>query len=412
MEHKISTILLYLVLICIFGFIIGQHMTKVLYPIKEGARTLPRPVINPIVDENTWDFEPSPPYQGETINQMIDRYIAMYFNKEGVPYVNTIQLYSEYCVNKGNVSEENKRKLTDIGYYFLNIVIPNIPKVKVPKPLEHWPPIQYSNQSIFNVLIRPTPTYEIYKGQYYDPSYISAYTNSNQGGGRNIWDNFFGDDGVQAIKGSGESSSSDGGQQTNEGNTGDCNDKLTKQCGYSCPNECLKGSATAWARVQEIEDENRKKELDGQQGLSGVKNRSKNRYQNYKQDTGVPNTVFLPGGTNTLIIGSTEVDGYRITDEEQTSSVTTLNDQINMFIKNYFIESGPNKGKPTQKAINLFNAYFQYKQPMDDIHMNKLRDVVYYFMQVIIPGLPTQSLPRSYVEWRPIVWLSRSEKTN
>ena len=54
--------------------------------------------------------------------------------------------------------------------------------------------------------------------------------------------------------------------------------------------------------------------------------------------------------------------------------------------------------------------YFQYKTPMDDIHMNKLRDVVYYILQVIVPGLPTDALPRSYVEWRPIVWLSRSSE--
>ena len=39
-----------------------------------------------------------------------------------------------------------------------------------------------------------------------------------------------------------------------------------------------------------------------------------------------------------------------------------------------------------------------------------MRDVVYYVLQVIIPGLPTNKLPRSYVEWRPIVWISRSEK--
>ena len=114
---------------------------------------------------------------------------------------------------------------------------------------------------------------------------------------------------------------------------------------------------------------------------------------------------------DTLIIGSAEIDGYMITDEEQTSTETTLNDQIDAFIKDFFIEKGPNKNKPTQKAIDMFNMYFQYKKPMDDIHMNKMRDVIYYMLQVILPGLPTASLPRSYVEWRPIVWLSLSERT-
>ena len=44
--------------------------------------------------------------------------------------------------------------------------------------------------------------------------------------------------------------------------------------------------------------------------------------------------------------------------------------------------------------------------------MNKLRDMVYYILQIIIPGLPTDQLTRSYVAWRPIVWMSRSEKRN
>ena len=61
--------------------------------------------------------------------------------------------------------------------------------------------------------------------------------------------------------------------------------------------------------------------------------------------------------------------------------------------------------------IDLFNM-LKEKQPMDNIHMNKMRDIVFYVLQVIIPGLPTRALPRSYVEWRPIVWLSRSEKSS
>ena len=122
-------------------------------------------------------------------------------------------------------------------------------------------------------------------------------------------------------------------------------------------------------------------------------------------------SVYGSGGSNTLIIGSAEIDGYQITDEPQTSNSTSLNDKIIAFIKEYFIEEGIHKNKPTQKAINTFNMYFQDRSPMDGIHMNKMRDVVYYILQVIVPGLPTNSLPRSYVEWRPIVWLSLSERS-
>ena len=115
-------------------------------------------------------------------------------------------------------------------------------------------------------------------------------------------------------------------------------------------------------------------------------------------------------GSNVLIIGDVTVDGYQTTDVDVDNNITLLNENVNTFINDYFIESGPNQGKPTQKAIDAFELYFnQNKTPMDGIHMNKMRDLVYYILQSIIPGLPTVQLPRAYVEWRPIHWLSRSE---
>ena len=148
----------------------------------------------------------------------------------------------------------------------------------------------------------------------------------------------------------------------------------------------------------------------GDESSSLAYNTNTNGSQWDSNNSTIGNTQMLPGASNTLIIGSAEIDGYATTDEEQTSSDTTLNDKVDAFIKEFFINKGPNKNKPTKKAIDMFNMYFQYKKPMDDIHMNKMRDAVYYILQVIIPGLPTSTLPRSYVEWRPIVWLSLSER--
>ena len=56
---------------------------------------------------------------------------------------------------------------------------------------------------------------------------------------------------------------------------------------------------------------------------------------------------------------------------------------------------------------------------MDENHKNKLRDVVYYFMQIIVPGLPqgtvsddctTNTFGTAFVEWIPIKWLSLTER--
>ena len=96
-------------------------------------RTLPRPVINPPVKEEPKENKSAPFRPGETMNQMIDRYKDKYFEKDGIPLESTIQLYVNYCVNQGNVTDENKRKLTDIGYYLLNIFIPNLPTSQNPE---------------------------------------------------------------------------------------------------------------------------------------------------------------------------------------------------------------------------------------------------------------------------------------
>jgi uncharacterized membrane protein YgcG len=401
MDEIILTSLLYLIIICFLGHLIINYCLK--SSIREGARTLPRPVIHPELNEPLYKFKPSPPYYGETLDQMIDRYINMYFDKRGLPYMNTIQLYVDNCVNKGNVTEENKSKLNDIGYYFLNIVIPNIQSVKNPVPEQNWPAIKWSGMNTFKVSIQPTPTYLIYKGQPYKDSYFSRYHSSMAENGGQI-------DPTGGSSSGGSSGTRGGGGGGSSGDSGSeiCDSDDLGSCGIGCPSSCLDGIAASWYKQQQDESSSSK---DGKDGSSSSNNTDGSQWDD-KNRSNIGNTQRLPGGNNnTLIIGSAEIDGYVITDEEQTSSETTLNDKIDAFIKEFFIEKGPNKNRPTQKAIDVFNMYFQYRKPMDDIHMNKMRDVVYYILQVILPGLPTSSLPRSYVEWRPIVWLSLSERT-
>ena len=401
MNEFIFTSIIYLIIICFLGHLIINYCFKP--SIREGARTLPRPVIHPEINEPLYKFKPSPPYFGETLDQMIDRYINMYFDKRGIPYINTIQKYADLCVNKGNVTEENKSKLNDIGYYLLNIVIPNIQSVKNPTPEQNWPPIKWSGMNTFKVTIQPTPTYLIYKGQPYSNSYRTGYYSSlaDNGGVIDATEGNIGNRGSSGTRGSGHGSGTGGNKN--------CGNDELNSCGIGCPSSCLDGIAASWYKEQQDNDKAGKSGSDGSgQYSDDMLNFSQWEDRNSSK---LGNIQTLPGGSNTLIIGSAEIDGYMITDEEQTSTETTLNDQIDAFIKDFFIEKGPNKNKPTQKAIDMFNMYFQYKKPMDDIHMNKMRDVIYYMLQVILPGLPTASLPRSYVEWRPIVWLSLSERT-
>lgn len=405
-KNNIFTKIVYIILVLLFGFILGNYLTKSNFLTFENMRTLPRPVINPPVKEEPKENKSAPFRPGETMNQMIDRYKDKYFEKDGIPLESTIQLYVNYCVNQGNVTDENKRKLTDIGYYLLNIFIPNLPTSQNPEPKENWPPIQWSNHSIFNVLIAPTPTYKVIRGQRYMDSYMSAYSASSSGGGGNIFGflNDFGGSGNQGDFNSGDDSTGQG-----QANTDECDDEPEGKCGIGCPSSCLSGAFAPYLDQQD-EDGSDSSKKDGNDGANKYSDSDYyNRYTNSNNNSNSGNRIPLPGGANMLVIGSANIDGYVITDEKQTSDASTLNDQINEMIDTYFISSGPNQNRPTQKMIDLFNQ-MKEKQAMDEIHMNKMRDMVYYILQVIIPGLPTSKLPRSYVEWRPIVWISRSEK--
>jgi hypothetical protein len=407
METKtIYLTVLYITLVCFFGYIIGCYFANT-NVVREGARTYPRHVINPITKEDILDIKPLPPYYGETLNQFIDKIIAQYFDKRGYPYTNTIEKYSDLCIENtageklGVTTEINKRKLTDIGYYILNIVIPNIQTVDNPRPNVAWPAIQWTNDPTFNTQVQPTATYKIYKGQAWS-SYSNemdadktAEANSDNNNNNN----------------SNTSSSSDG--------DGDNNDSPAtsplcglyednSNCRLTCPSNCVAGALNAWKEVDKLKEE-AEKEKNGENTSESTVETS--YPSNSKQSTKkFPGVSSLKNGSNILIIGDTTLDGYQTTDADADNNIRLLNENVNTFINDYFIESGPNQGKPTQKAIDAFELYFnQNKTPMDGIHMNKMRDLVYYILQSIIPGLPTVQLPRAYVEWRPIHWLSRSE---
>ena len=399
--------ILYITLVCFFGYIIGCYFANT-NVIREGARTYPRHVINPITKEDILDIKPLPPYYGETLNQFIDKIIAQYFDKRGYPYTDTIEKYSDLFIENaageklGVTNETNKRKLTDIGFYILNIVIPNIQTVDNPRPNVAWPAIQWTNDPTFKTQVQPTATYKIYKGQAWS-SYSNEMDADTTTGANNDSNN--------------DSSSSSSSSSSSDDNGGEDPSATSPLCGLyednsncrlTCPSNCVAGALNAWKEVDKLKEE-AEKEKNGENTSESTVETS--YPSNSKQSTKkFPGVSSLKNGSNILIIGDTTLDGYQTTDADADNNIRLLNENVNTFINDYFIESGPNQGKPTQKAIDDFELYFnQNKTPMDGIHMNKMRDLVYYILQSIIPGLPTAQLPRAYVEWRPIHWLSRSE---
>ena len=400
---KYSPIYTYILLIILilFTFVFGSYLGRTLSKTMESMRTLPRPTRHPLQPMDRMSAPILGAYQSETMNQFIDRNISNYFDDNDVPYTNTVELYKKYCVDNGNVLLNIKSKLNDIGYYILDIVIPNIPTVKNPNPTVYWPAIQWSGMAPFEVHISPQPTYLIYAGSNNFADQFSMYSST--------WNNYIANNNAYSNN---NTDGTPGSQDSSPTSSPIPSDPGAEQkCGA-----CSSCMATALG-LSDACNQNNSNNSSSSSSTSGTAGTNTSNETNTSTVTTTVNNGMISytlTGSNpsssSLSIGSSVVYGYTITDASQnnTEVPSPLNEWITKDIINkYFIESGPNQGKPTQAAIDLFNEYTQGRSPMDDFHKNKLRDVVYYVMQNIIPGLPTSIFPRSYVEWIPIKWLSK-----
>ena len=385
-----------LVVIAILGYILGHYVASKMSPhsIVEGARTLPRPTRHPLPTQ-AYIRQPGPDYNGQTMNDYVDQLIGTYFDQNNVPYSNTVNLYTLYCVNQGNVDPVVKNKLNDVCYYILNVVIPNIPDENNPNPSIVWPKIEWLSTNTFTPIINPVDTGIMYSNTWY--SYNTMYNMSDFSGV------IGGGPSTSAPTQTTSSSTSSSGSGTQSGG---CGAGSGDDCGIKCPASCFSslltasapGSGSGYGQTQIPSD---------------FSNNSGSSY-----GTRLVTTLRLgTEHTNTVIRGGRTIT-YQILDASQNYPNTstplnfgiTLNDNIQQnILDKYFISSGSNQGRPTQYAIDLFtNIWLSNPYPMDLFHKNKLRDLVYYVMEYILPGLPTNALPVSYVEWHPIEWLSHS----
>ena len=396
MKRTIWQSVVLIVIIAILGYILGHYVASIrsTHSIIEGARTLPRPTRHPLPTQ-TYIMQPGANYLGQTMNEYVDQLIGSYFDDNNVPYTNTINLYSLYCVNQGNVDPAIKNKLNDVCYYILNIAIPNIPDETTPNPSTVWPKIEWMSTSVFPPIINNTSPGLMYSNSWNTYSYLYNNTSST------IEYNY---GGAGPGTASSPSTSSDGaGTGTGDGGCGPNNNS----CGIQCPTSCFLTALTGSASGAAGSTDN---------GTGGANNYTIDASASYagalSLATRVPTTH-----TNSVIVGG-QIQYYEITDASQNYPATStglnfgipLNENIQQnILDKYFISSGPNAGRPTQYAIDQFTQiWLSNPYPMDTFHKNKLRDLVYYVMEYIIPGLPTAALPVSYVEWRPIQWLSHA----
>jgi hypothetical protein len=184
-------------------------------------------------------------------------------------------------------------------------------------------------------------------------------------------------------------------------------------CNASCPVDCnLSGSIASPGGSSPVTEVLPAGTSSGNDWLG---NSLSNQY-NYKGDA-ANSSISIAGTSGSGIFTKGGVNRNNTVYEVITTNVPNKypdSQELNTYIKKNIIdkwfdtESDPERPLPSKYAQTMFSTYTQGKSPIDRNHKNKLRDLVYYYMENIIPGLPTKDKPSSYVEWRPLRFLSNS----
>jgi hypothetical protein len=373
---------------CILGIIAKEWVSS--NSLLEGARTLPRPTRHAHEEEDNQLLKMRPSVKQQSMNDWTDQLITSYFDENNVPYKNAIDKYTSYCVSHGLTTNENKRRLKDLCFYLVNYVIPSLPSITNPTPTVILPPIEFNSLN------------------------FNAY-NYNASGLANEADNYwrnnpnpmFPTDFTSALNGHGPVQTSlpestlstdnqDSTSSSSSNQTGLSSSSGSDDCGNSCPGACLGNLAKSMSSS-----------TTSNQGLNGYGTFDSNIADLYGISDISPDDIYSLAKqllSPSAFMGNA---GYLITNQPNiTPNPNNLNSNINSLFSTYFDINNTNT--PTPYAIDSFNYFVKHYSPIDDEHKNKLRDLVFYIMEQIIPGLPTEEKPVSYVEWKPIRWLSHS----
>jgi len=369
----VSILILFLLL-----FIGVQYLDP---PKKESMRTLYMPTAHPIIQYTKPNIYGGS-YSTENMNQRIDRYIASYFDDTNVPYLNTVDLYITYVVNKGVLKQEYKNKMRDMCHYIIDIVIPNLPTIENPDPKIEWPKLEWLSDdwipynysfnldAIANLFGGSTTYKRTPEPDSSEKKSISPRSNSP--------------------------GSNSPGSNSPGSNSPGSNSPGSETCD-KCPTDCFNKLISTLSQTSTDSSSSSSK------SKSSPGSETKKSDSKYKSSTGKEDDDNLDEDESGILT----VDQVLVTNEPVTNpSSQELNDWI--FDKmNYYVDMNFDL-YPTKQAQQYFINFTQNYGPIDRAHKNKLRDLVYYFMENIIPGLPTESKPICYVEWRPIRWLANS----
>ena len=191
--------------------------------------------------------------------------------------------------------------------------------------------------------------------------------------------------------------------------SGDC---ASDCCGITCPQSCF----DAALGVNSSSSSGSGTSASGTDTSSGNTS-SHSNYQSSISNSNILNSenLTLQYANNRLTMCPSKATGYDITQVILTAGTydnSTLKNKIQEKILEYFEEkdNDPTQLVPKQKLIDDIQFYSTQYSPMDAYHMELLKELIFYGLQVIVPGLPSEVssdqssvTPHFYVEWRPFL---------
>ena len=417
--------LLYIIIVLILAILLYSYFKSVKwFSIIEGARTYPMPRRHPITYKYG-TFHNENQSNVISMNTIIDTYINQYFDQKGVPYLNTIQDVQNYVVgpgtggiyNYGTVPLTMKSQLTDIGYYFIEMVLPLLPTQDNPKPTKRvLPNLRFSNMPGFPLHVSKIQKCMVYQGNpennlqfNVNTNAINNYDNAFNRGFNSFFNGYnFPSDSSSPDTPSPSTSSGGSSNSDVDCTSGDC---ASDCCGITCPQSCFDAALGVNSSSS-----------SGTGTSAPSTDTSQNTSSHLNYQSSISNANILNSGNTTLQYANNQLTmcpskatGYDITQVILTAGTydnTTLLNKIQEKILEYFEEKAndPTQLIPKQKLLDEIEFYSKQYSPMDAYHMELLKELIFYGLQVIVPGLPSEVssdqssvTPHFYVEWRPFL---------
>lgn len=390
-----SLFLILTILVILVGFFIGRLLKE-----REGVmgRTMPEPLRHPGATALTVTPGQRGTYAAKGLNEWVDSLMNTYFDKDGYPFDDTRQAFLGKFVTPfphSLVTPTTLSKLDDIGFYVMRQVLPQLSNLDQKKV--SWPPIVWSKL--------PPAGQAAGSGGQDGGLYATIMSLASSAPSKSSATT----DAAAATAPSPKSSSAAAAAGSGvaikiDAPTTSC--KVSDACGQPCPKSCIDAALQSLAPAPAPAVTSSPTNLT--QFQSNLTSNELNEWWSLftGDSTGDASQQRRPTSSS-----PTQPVNTRTPKIDHIEVTPTFDNQLDDFLNANYIDYFFDKvtGVPTQKFLDLYTAYTQGQASMDQFHMNKASDLIYYVLETLVAGLPTQFKPAFDFTWKRISRLSARE---